>query len=120
MGVLDQEITDRYAVYLGDCMEVMAPLADGSVHLSVYSPPFAGLYVSQGRYSDAEPLYRRALVVFAKALGKTHRHVVTTLLNYATLLRDLHPIVHRASCATQDSFIRPPCKRRFGPHPRTP
>lgn len=44
MAVLDQAITDRYAIYNGDCMEVMPTLPDGSVHLSVYSPPFAGLY----------------------------------------------------------------------------
>lgn len=43
-NVLDQEITDRYAVYNGDCLEVMPTLPDGSIHLSVYSPPFAGLY----------------------------------------------------------------------------
>ena len=41
MGVLDQHVTDRYALYNGDCVEVMADLPDGSVHLSVYSPPFA-------------------------------------------------------------------------------
>lgn len=44
MGVLTQDLTDRWAVYNGDCMEVMPSLPDGSVHLSVYSPPFAGLY----------------------------------------------------------------------------
>jgi hypothetical protein len=44
MGVLEQTITDRYAAYLGDCMDVMPALPDDSVHLSVYSPPFAGLY----------------------------------------------------------------------------
>lgn len=43
-SVLDQEITDRYALYNGDCMEVMAALPDASIHLSLYSPPFAGLY----------------------------------------------------------------------------
>jgi hypothetical protein len=44
MKVLDQAITDRYAAYNGDCMEVLPALPDGSIHLSVYSPPFAGLY----------------------------------------------------------------------------
>ena len=44
MAVADQLITDEYALYLGDCLEVMPTLPDGSVHLSVYSPPFAGLY----------------------------------------------------------------------------
>lgn len=50
MGVISQEITDRYAVYNGDCMEVMPALSAGSVHLSIYSPPFAGLY----HYSSSE------------------------------------------------------------------
>ena len=44
MAIADQTITDRYALYLGDCMEVMAGLPADTVHLSVYSPPFAGLY----------------------------------------------------------------------------
>lgn len=42
--VLDQQITDRWAAFNGDCMEVMPNLPDDSIHLSVYSPPFAGLY----------------------------------------------------------------------------
>lgn len=43
-GVLDQLVTDEYALYLGDCMEVLPTLPDGCVNLSVYSPPFQGLY----------------------------------------------------------------------------
>lgn len=44
MAVANQEITDRYALYNGDCIEVMRDLPDEKIHLSVYSPPFAGLY----------------------------------------------------------------------------
>lgn len=44
MGVLTQQITDRWAIYNGDCIEVMAELPAGSIHGSIYSPPFAGLY----------------------------------------------------------------------------
>lgn len=44
MAVLDQVITPKYALYNGDCMEVMQKLPDASIHLSVYSPPFGGLY----------------------------------------------------------------------------
>lgn len=44
MGVLTQQITDRWAIWNGDCIEVMAELPTGSIHGSVYSPPFAGLY----------------------------------------------------------------------------
>ncbi len=44
MAITDQLITDQYALYSGDCMEVLPTLPAGSVHLSVYSPPFGGLY----------------------------------------------------------------------------
>lgn len=46
----DCVITDNYALYNDDCIEVMRDLPDESVHLSVYSPPFAGLY----QYSSNE------------------------------------------------------------------
>lgn len=45
MAIVDQVITPDYALYNGDCMDVMASLPDESMHLSVYSPPFGGLYV---------------------------------------------------------------------------
>lgn len=44
------EITNAYALYLGDCCEVLPSIPDDSVHLSVYSPPFCGLY----HYSSSE------------------------------------------------------------------
>lgn len=50
MAVAEQEITDRYAVYCGDCIELMQQLPDATIDLTVYSPPFAGLY----QYSSDE------------------------------------------------------------------
>ncbi len=50
MPVADQVVTDKYALYQGDCMAVMVDLPADSIHLSVYSPPFAGLYI----YSSSE------------------------------------------------------------------
>jgi len=44
MAVKQQSVTDRYAIYNGDCIDVMGTLPDGCVDLSVYSPPFCGLY----------------------------------------------------------------------------
>ena len=44
MAVVNQVVTDKYAIYNGDCLKVFPSLPDGSVHLSIYSPPFAGLY----------------------------------------------------------------------------
>jgi DNA modification methylase len=48
--VKDQLVTDNYAIYNSDCMLVMPTLGDESIDLSVYSPPFAGLY----NYSSSE------------------------------------------------------------------
>jgi hypothetical protein len=39
-----QHITPHFALYNGDCIDVMKSLPDGAVGLSVYSPPFCGLY----------------------------------------------------------------------------
>lgn len=44
MAVNDQVITERYAIYNGDCCEVLPTIPDKSVGLTVYSPPFCGLY----------------------------------------------------------------------------
>jgi hypothetical protein len=50
MPVADQVITDDYAIYQGDCIEVMGALPADKIALSVYSPPFGGLY----HYSSSE------------------------------------------------------------------
>lgn len=50
MPVKNSKITDLYALYNGDCIEVMRDLPTGCVDLSIYSPPFCGLY----QYSSDE------------------------------------------------------------------
>ena len=47
----------------------------------------AELYRAQGRYTDAEPLYKRSLAIWEMALGPEHPDVATSLENYAALLR---------------------------------
>lgn len=49
-GVLKQQLTDRWAIYNGDCMDVLATLPADSIQGSVYSPPFMGLY----QYSSSD------------------------------------------------------------------
>ena len=44
----DQVVTDDYALYCGDCVEVAMGLPENSADITVYSPPFFELYV----YSD--------------------------------------------------------------------
>lgn len=48
--IKEQVITDQYAIYCSDCMFVLPQIAENSIDLSVYSPPFAGLY----NYSSSE------------------------------------------------------------------
>ena len=48
--VKDQLVTENYAIYNSDCMLVLPTLETESIDLSVYSPPFAGLY----NYSSSE------------------------------------------------------------------
>ena len=43
-GVLDQQVTDRWAIYNGDCMDMLAAIPEKSIHATIYSPPFSGLY----------------------------------------------------------------------------
>lgn len=42
--IVDQEFGDHHAIWNGDCVTVMKSLPAESIHLSVYSPPFGGLY----------------------------------------------------------------------------
>ena len=44
MNCIDQVVTDKYALYHGDCVDVLKGLPDQSVGYSIFSPPFASLY----------------------------------------------------------------------------
>lgn len=44
MNVVDQKVTDRFAIYNGDCVDVVRGMPDASVDYSIFSPPFASLY----------------------------------------------------------------------------
>lgn len=48
--VRDQLTTENYSIYNSDSMYVLPTLPDNSIDLSIYSPPFAGLY----NYSSSE------------------------------------------------------------------
>ena len=44
MNVLNQMINDRYALYQGDCVDVVKGIPDNGIHYTIFSPPFASLY----------------------------------------------------------------------------
>ena len=48
--IKNEIVTEDYAMYESDCMYILPTLDENSIDLSVYSPPFAGLY----NYSSSE------------------------------------------------------------------
>lgn len=50
MNVIDQTIADQYAMYHGDCCELIKQIPDNSIHYTIFSPPFASLYT----YSNSD------------------------------------------------------------------
>lgn len=50
MAVMKQEVTSRWAIYQGDCVESMALLPSDKIACSIYSPPFGGLF----QYSSSD------------------------------------------------------------------
>lgn len=55
--IKEQLIKEDYAIYLSDCMYVLPTLEKESIDLSIYSPPFAGLFnysSSQNDFSNCE------------------------------------------------------------------
>lgn len=57
MSVADQIVTDDYAIYNADCVEVVSEMPDDSIDMSVYSPPFAGLFQYSGDERDMSNCY---------------------------------------------------------------
>lgn len=47
--IYNEYTTDHFALYNGDCVQVVGNLPDNSVDYTIYSPPFASLYT----YSDS-------------------------------------------------------------------
>ena len=72
----------------------------------------AALYDDQGRYADAEPLYKRSLAIREKALGPDHPDVATSLNNLAVLYdnqgryADAEPLYKR-SLAIREKALGP-------------
>lgn len=50
MEIINQKISEFYSMYQGDCVEVLRGIPDGSIHYSIFSPPFASLYT----YSNSD------------------------------------------------------------------
>jgi hypothetical protein len=76
MAVADQLVTDRFAIYNADAMEVLPSLPDGSIHLSLYSPPFGGMlyqYSSDPRDLSNTKDYAEFFDQYSYVIGEIHR-----------------------------------------------
>lgn len=51
-NVLNQEVTDKFALFNADCVDVCKTLPADSIDFSVYSPPFESLYVFSNSERD--------------------------------------------------------------------
>lgn len=49
---LNADITDDFAAYHGDCVDVVSQLPENSIDFAVYSPPFSGLYIYNDSIAD--------------------------------------------------------------------
>lgn len=52
MNVINQYITDKFALYNGDSAEVLKSIPDNSIHFEIYSPPFSSLYTYSNSIRD--------------------------------------------------------------------
>lgn len=98
MNVLNQEIGDRFALYHGDCVDVMRGLPSDSVHYSVFSPPFASLYVYSASPRD---------------MGNVANHT-EFLEQHEFMVRELYRVMMPGRLASIHCGLLPTSKMRDG------
>lgn len=52
MEIKNQYVSDKCAIYQGDCVELIQSIPDNSIGFSVFSPPFAELYTYSDELAD--------------------------------------------------------------------
>lgn len=98
MNVLDQTITDKFALYHADCVEVLKGLPDSSVHFSVFSPPFASLYTYSASPRDMGNVATHA------EFFEQHEHMV----------RELYRVLIPGRLVSAHCMLLPTSKMRDG------
>lgn len=98
MNVLDQKEGPNWVAYHGDCVEVVKGLPDDSVHFTVYSPPFASLYV----YSASD-----------RDMGNSRDHDEFSE-HYGFLLKDILRVTKPGRLMSVHCMVLPTSKARDG------
>jgi tetratricopeptide (TPR) repeat protein len=87
------EIQQEIALHIDACVQNGKELLEGLPYFSLSYIPnkaswFADFYRHQGRYDEAEELYKRTLTSREEKLGPTHPDTLGTVQNLATVLAD--------------------------------
>ena len=78
---------DRAVIVAKKALELAEESGPNNVNVATSLNSLALLYKAQGEYALAEPLYKRSLKIYEKALGPDHPSVATSLENLASLYR---------------------------------
>lgn len=98
MNVLHETVTDRFAVYNADCIEVVRALPDASVDFSIFSPPFASLYT----YSNSP-----------RDLGNV-KNAAEFLEHFAYLAKELARVIKPGRLVSMHCMLLPTTKQFHG------
>lgn len=98
VNVLEQVTAERYALYRGDCVEVVRGIPDRSVHYSIFSPPFSSLYT----YSNSP-----------RDMGNCHGDA-DFLAHLAFLIRELRRVTVPGRLCSFHCMLLPTSKERDG------
>jgi DNA modification methylase len=73
--IRNQIVSDQFALYQGDCVEIMPEIPDESIGLCVFSPPFAELYTYSDELADMgnSKDYREFFTVFRFLIKELYR-----------------------------------------------
>jgi len=95
---LDQTVTDSFAMYHGDCVDVLRGLPDASVGYSVFSPPFASLYTYSASPRD---------------MGNVANHA-EFFEQHAFMVRELYRVTKPGRLFSAHCMLLPTSKARDG------
>jgi DNA modification methylase len=97
-SVLEQEIGDSFAMYHGDCVDVLRGLPDASVGYSIFSPPFASLYTYSASPRD---------------MGNVANHA-EFFEQHAFMVRELYRVMKPGRLVSAHCMLLPTSKARDG------
>lgn len=97
MKVLDQKVTENFALYNGDCVEVIKGIDDESIHYSIFSPPFDSLYT----YSNSDRDMGNSKT------GEFYKH-------FEFLVKELYRVIKKGRLVSFHCMNLPTSKQRDG------